>query len=104
MSSNFNKKPIEVNTKLPGLQLVVRSWRGKGQGLSYPQSTDDSSKKAVNKARKELKRAKARVVQRFFEAYVSKPKKRIQEGGQLGFGKHLKGVYVENKQLAIHPG
>ena len=46
---------------------------------------------------KQLKRAWAEYVQRFFEAYVSQLEGRIPEGDQFVFYKNLKGMDVEGK-------
>ena len=47
---------------------------------------------------KQLKRAWAEYVRRFFEEYVSQLEGRIGEGDQFGFSKHLKGIDVEGKR------
>ena len=49
-------------------------------------------------ATKQLKRARADGVQRFFEEYVSQLEGRIREGDRFGFYKHLKGMDVEGKR------
>ena len=48
-------------------------------------------------ATKLVKRARAEGLRRFFEEYVSQLEKRIREGDQFGFYKHLKEVDVEGK-------
>ena len=50
--------------------------------------------KALKTATKQLKRARAEGVQRFFEEYVSQLEGRIRESDQFGFYKHPKGMDV----------
>ena len=49
-------------------------------------------------ATKQIKRARAGGVQRFFKEYVSQLEGCIREGDQFGFYKHLKGIDVEGKR------
>ena len=49
-------------------------------------------------ATKQLKRTRAKGVQRFFEEFVSQLEGRIGEGDQFGFYKHLKEMDVEGKR------
>ena len=49
-------------------------------------------------ATKQLKRARAEGVQKFFEQYVSQLEGRIRGGDQFRFYKHLKGMDVEGKR------
>ena len=51
----------------------------------------------MNSTTKQLKRTRAKVVQRFFEDYISQLKERIGEGDQFIFYKHVKGVDVQRK-------
>ena len=60
--------------------------------------SDRNQRKALKYATKQLKRAKAEGVQRFFEEYVSQLEGRIREGDQFGFYKHLKEMDVEGKR------
>ena len=47
---------------------------------------------------KQLKRTRTEAVPRFFEDYVSQLEGHIREGDQVGFYKHLKGIYEEGKR------
>ena len=49
-------------------------------------------------ATKQLKRARADGVERFFEEYVSQLEGRIRESDQFGFYNHLKGMDVERRR------
>ena len=55
-------------------------------------------RRALKATTKQLKRTRAEAGQRFFEDYVSQPERRIREGGQFGFYRHLKGMDVEWKR------
>ena len=61
--------------------------------------SDRNLRKALKTATKQLKRARADGVQRFFEEYVSQLEGRIREGDQFGLYKHLKGMDVEGKMV-----
>ena len=60
--------------------------------------SDRNLRKALKTATKQLKRARADGVQRFFEEYASQLEGRIREGDQFGFYKHLMGMDVEGKR------
>ena len=60
--------------------------------------SDGNLRRTLKAATKQLKRARADGVQRFFEEYVSQLEGRIREGDQFGFYKHLKGMNVEGKR------
>ena len=60
--------------------------------------SDRNLRKALKTAMKQVKRAWAEYVRRFFEEYVSQLEGRIGEGDQFGFSKHLKGIDVEGKR------
>ena len=57
--------------------------------------SDRNLRKALRAATKQLKRARAEGVPRFFEEYVSQLEGSTREGDQFDFYKHLKGIYVE---------
>ena len=59
---------------------------------------DRGLRRALKATTKQLKRTRAEAGQRFFEDYVSRPERRIREGGLLGFYKHLKGMDVEGRR------
>ena len=60
---------------------------------------DDRGLRQVLKATtKQLKRTREEAVRRFFIDYVSQLKRRIREGDQSSFYKHLKGMDVEGKR------
>lgn len=81
---------------VPALKLkrrwVLHGWHGKGRGSSYLQWLSITPPRKLQKASKDLKRARVAAVQRFFKAFVSKLKTCIQGGDQLSFYKHLKGM------------
>ena len=60
--------------------------------------SDRNLRNAVKTVTKQLKRARAEGVQRFFQEHVSQLEGRIREGDQFGFYEHLKGMDVEGKR------
>ena len=59
---------------------------------------DGGLRQALRATIKQLKRTRAKAVQKFFEDYVSQHEDGIQEGDQFGFYKHIKGMDVEGKR------
>ena len=55
---------------------------------------DRGLRRALKATTKQLKRTRAEAVQRLFDAYASQLERRIREGDQFGFFKHLKGMDV----------
>ena len=64
----------------------------------FANPNDKKLRKALKVATKQPKRARTGGVQEFFEEYVRRLERRIQEGNQFGFYKHLKGMDVEGRR------
>ena len=73
-------------------------WQDREDARKWVQPNNRGLRRALKAFTKQLKRTRAEAVQRFFEDYVSQLIRRIREGDQFGFYRHLKGMDVEGKR------